>query len=68
MNTSNNNQYFIRTKGKSEFKTYHFIQVGTFKMLDDFFSSVEDAKEYARKKDFEIVEYCESFEEEMHGK
>ena len=63
-----NNSYFIRTKGKSEFKTYHLINEVTFEMLDAFFSSEEDAKEYANNNSIEIIEYIESFETEINGK
>lgn len=62
------NKYFIRTKGKSEFKTYHLINVTTFDMLDAFFSSEKDAKEYAIKNSIEIVEYFETFDNETNGK
>jgi hypothetical protein len=64
----NQNEYFIRTKGKSEFKTYHLIQNKTFDMLDIFFSSELEAQQYAGKKSFMIVEYKETFETEENGK
>ncbi len=38
-------KYFIRTKGKAEFKTYHLINVETFDMLDNYFYSEKEAKE-----------------------
>jgi hypothetical protein len=63
-----NNKYFIRTKGKAEFKTYHLISVDSFDMLDAFFASEKDAKKYAIKNSIEIVDYIESFETEMNGK
>ena len=46
----NQNEYFIRTKGKAEFKTYHLIQNETFDMLDIFFNSELEAKQYTRKR------------------
>jgi len=62
-----NNKYFIRGKGKGEFKTYHLINAVTFDMLDSFFNSEEDAKDYAEKNLIEIIEYVESFELEIDG-
>ena len=56
------NEYFIRTKGKAEFKTFHLINVETFDMLDSFFNSEIDAVEYATKHSLKIVEYKETFE------
>lgn len=61
-------KYFIRTKGKGEFKTYHLIKVETFDMLDNYFSSEKEAKEYAVKNSIEIVEYVETFENETNEK
>ena len=55
-------KYFIRTKGKSEFKTYHLINLETFDMLDIYFSNEKEAKEYAVKNSFEIVEYIETYD------
>ncbi len=66
MNTTT--KYFIRTKGKAEFKTYHLINKENYEMLDAFFTSEKDAKKYASKKSIEIVEYVESFEKEMNEK
>jgi hypothetical protein len=63
-----NNKYFIRTKGKAEFKTYHLINAETYDILDAFFASEKDAKEYAIKKSIEIVKYVESFEKVMNEK
>lgn len=63
-----NNKYFIRTKGKAEFKTYHLINAATFDMLDSFFSSEKNAKEFANKHSIEIVEYVESFESKKNEK
>lgn len=55
----NKNKYFIRSKGKGEFKIYQLINVETFDMLDTFFSTEDDAKEFAKKNALEIVEYIE---------
>jgi hypothetical protein len=38
-------KYFIRTKGKNEFKTYHLICLDNFDMLDIFFTSELEAKQ-----------------------
>ncbi|MCX6231144.1 MAG: hypothetical protein NTZ33_06330 [Bacteroidetes bacterium] len=58
------NKYFIRTKGKNEFKTYHLINIDNFDMLDIFFDSEEKAIEYAKKKQIEIETYTEIIENE----
>jgi len=52
----NEKQYFIRSKGKAEFKTFHLLGANTFDMLDIFFNSELEAKEYAAKHSLEIVE------------
>jgi len=57
-------EYFIRTKGKDEFKTYHLICLDNFEMLDVFFNSELEAKQYAAKKSLVIVNYIETFETE----
>ena len=57
-------EYFIRTKGKDEFKTYHLICLDNFEMLDVFFNSELEAKQYAAKKSLIIVDYIETFETE----
>ena len=58
-----NKKYFIRTKGKDEFKTYHLISLDNFETLDIFFNSELEAKQYASKKSLMIVDYIETFEE-----
>nr|WP_299417338.1 hypothetical protein [uncultured Emticicia sp.] len=63
-----NIEYFIRTKGKAEFKTYHLINNKTFDMLDVFFNSEFEAHQYASKKSLIIVEFKEKFETEINGK
>ena len=62
------NEFFIRTKGKAEFKTYHLINVKTFDMLDIFFNSEIEAQQYAEKNSILIIEYKETFETEENGK
>lgn len=57
-----NKEYFIRTKGKDEFKTYHLICLDNFDTLDVFFNSELEAKQYAVKKSLVIVNYIETFE------
>jgi hypothetical protein len=64
----NQNEYFIRTKGKADFKTYHLIKKETFDMLDIFFNSELEAQQYAEKNALMIVEYKETFEAEQNGK
>lgn len=55
-------KYFIRTKGKEEFKTFHLINTESFDMLDIFFNSELEAKEYAFNNSIDIVEFKEIFE------
>jgi len=55
-------QYFIRSKGKGEFKTFHLIEKGTYNMLDDFFSTEEEAIKFAKSKSLEIITYDDSTE------
>ncbi|MFZ4797315.1 MAG: hypothetical protein ACOYMA_07445 [Bacteroidia bacterium] len=61
-------QYFIRSKGKGEFITYHLISLDVFEMIDDFFSTEQAAKQYAEKKQLTIIDYTEKFEPEEIGK
>lgn len=61
-------KYFIKTKGKAEFRTYHLINVETFDMLDIYFSSENEVEEYVYKNSIEIVEYVETFESETNDK
>ena len=57
-------KYFIRTKGKEEFKTFHLINIENFDMLDMFFNSELEAKEYAFHNSIDIVEFKEIFNQE----
>ena len=50
-------KYFIRSKGKNEFLTFHLIETVTFTSLDIFFNTEDEAKEYAKKKNLELVIY-----------
>lgn len=59
-----NKKYFIRTKGKDEFKTYHLICLDNFATLDVFFNSELEAKQYAATRSLIIVDYIETFETE----
>ena len=62
------NEYFIRSKGKAEVKTFHLINIDTFDMLDSFFNSEIGALEFATKHSLKIVEYKETFEKIENGK
>ena len=55
-------EYFIRTKGKHEFKTYHLICIDDFNMLDIFFDSALEAQKSAEKNLLKIVDYKEDFD------
>jgi hypothetical protein len=50
-------KYFIRSKGKNEFLTFHLIETVTFTSLDIFFNTKDEAKEYAKKKNLALVIY-----------
>ena len=56
----NNKDYFIRSSGKGEFKTYHLISNIDFHMLDVFFSTDLEAKKYAKEHGLIIAEYDDS--------
>jgi hypothetical protein len=66
-NMQHQNEYFIRTKGKAEFKTYHLIRKDTFDMLDVFFNSELEAQQYAHKNLLILVAYKETFEKQENG-
>lgn len=55
-------EFFIRTKGKDEFKTYHLICLDNFNTLDVFFNSEIETKQYAVQKSLTIVVYKDIFE------
>jgi hypothetical protein len=52
-------EYFIRSSGKNEFKVYVLINKETFDQVDMFFQTEDDAREFAKKKDWKIVDYKE---------
>jgi len=56
----NNKDYFIRSSGKGEFKTYHLISTIYFHMLDVFFNTDLEAKKYAKEHGLIIAEYDDS--------
>jgi hypothetical protein len=64
----NQNEYFIRTKGEAEFKTFHLINNETCEMLEIFFNSEIETQHYAEKKSLTLVEYKETFETKENGK
>lgn len=59
-----NKEYFIRTTGKGELKTYHLISLNNFDMLETFFNSELEAIQYAEKNSLTIVDYKETFDTE----
>lgn len=59
-----NKEYFIRTTGKEELKTYHLISLNNFDMLETFFNSELEAIQYAEKNSLTIVDYKETFDTE----
>jgi hypothetical protein len=63
-----NKKFFIRPKGQGELKTYHLIDIDTFDMLDMFFNSEIEAKQYAQKKALKIVNFKETFNSEQKEK
>ena len=52
--------YFIRTSGKGDFKTYHLINADDFSLIDMFFSTELEAKNYAQKNSLDVVEFNEA--------
>jgi hypothetical protein len=53
------NEFFIRTTGKGEFKSFHLINVDSFNMIDAFFSSKMEASKYAENHGLKVVSYRE---------
>ncbi len=53
-------EYFIRASGKGDFKAYHLINADDFSLIDMFFTTELDAKNYAQKHSLDVVEYNEA--------
>jgi len=49
--------FFIRTCGKGDFKVVNLINRPTFALIDAFFTSEEEARLYADKRNLRIVNY-----------
>jgi len=49
-------KYFVQKSGKDDFIIYHLIQADSYNMLDVFFSTLNEAKEYAKKNNLEIID------------
>ena len=52
--------FFIRTSGKGDFKVANLINRSTFDLVDAFFSSEEEARLFAAKRNLRIVDYTDS--------
>ena len=55
-----NKEYFIRASGKGDFETYHLINANDFSLLEMFFSTELEAKNYAQMRSLDVVEYNEA--------
>jgi len=51
---------FIRTSGKGDFKIVNFINRAAFDLVDVFFTSEEEARLFADKRNLRIVDYNEN--------
>jgi hypothetical protein len=51
---------FLRTSGKGDFKVVNLINGSTFDLVDAFFSSEEEARLFAAKRNLRIVDFDES--------
>ena len=51
---------FIRASGKGDFKVFNLISQSTFALVDAFFTSEEDARLFAHKRNLRIVDYNEN--------
>lgn len=51
---------FIRTSGKGDFKIVDLINRSTFALVDAFFTSEEEARLFAEKRNLRIVDYTEN--------
>ena len=52
--------FFIRTSGKGDFKVVNLINRSTFDLVDAFFTSEEEARVFAAKRNLRIVDYTDS--------
>ena len=49
--------FFLRTSGKGDFKVVNLINRSNFALIDAFFTSKEEARLFADKRNFRIVDY-----------
>jgi len=52
--------FFIRTSGKGDLKVVNLISRATFALIDAFFTSEEEARLFADKRNLRIVDYNEN--------
>lgn len=52
--------FFIRTSGKGDFKVFNLISREDFALVDVFFTSEEETRLYAEKRNLRIVDYNEN--------
>ena len=52
--------FFIRTSGKGDFKAVNLINRSTFDLVDALFTSEEEARLFADKRNLRIVDFNES--------
>ena len=52
--------FFIRTSGKGDLKVVNLISRATFALIDVFFTSEEEARLFANKRNLRIVDFNEN--------
>jgi len=52
--------FFIRAAGKGDFQVLNLIRLEDFALVDVFFTSEEEARLFADKKNLRIVDYNEN--------
>ena len=52
--------FFLRTSGKGDLKAVNLISRSTFALVDAFFTSEEEARLFAAKRNLRIVDFDES--------
>jgi len=59
--------FFIRTSGKGDFQVFNLISREDFALVDVFFTSEEEARLFADKRNLRIVDYSENASLASHG-
>jgi hypothetical protein len=59
--------FFIRACGRGDFKSVNLINRSTFALIDASFTSEEEARLFADKRNLRIVDYSENAPLASHG-